>query len=44
MIDIATWVIVVPLGAIAYIVWHGLKITLSTPKRYGGTVEPRRHS
>jgi hypothetical protein len=27
MIDIAIWVIVVPLGAIAYIVWHGLKIT-----------------
>jgi hypothetical protein len=29
MIDIAIWVIVVPLGAIAYIVWHGLKITRS---------------
>ena len=27
MIDIAIWVTVVPLGAIAYIVWHGLKIT-----------------
>jgi hypothetical protein len=27
MINIAIWVIVVPLGAIAYIVWHGLKIT-----------------
>jgi hypothetical protein len=27
MIDIAIWVILVPLGAIAYIVWHGLKIT-----------------
>jgi hypothetical protein len=27
MIDIAIWVIVVPLGAIAYLVWHGLKIT-----------------
>ena len=27
MIDIATWAIVVPLGAIAYVVWHGLKIT-----------------
>jgi hypothetical protein len=27
MIDIAIWVLVLPLGAIAYIVWHGLKIT-----------------
>ena len=27
MIDIAIWAIVVALGAIAYIVWHGLKIT-----------------
>ena len=27
MIDIAIWVIVVPLGAIAYIAWHGLKAT-----------------
>ena len=27
MIDIAIWVVVVPLGAIAYIVWNGLKIT-----------------
>jgi hypothetical protein len=27
MFDIAIWVIVVPLGAIAFIVWHGLKIT-----------------
>jgi hypothetical protein len=27
MIDIAIWVMVVPLGAIACIVWHGLKIT-----------------
>ena len=27
MINVAIWVIVVPLGAIAYIVWHGLKIT-----------------
>ena len=26
MIDIAIWAIVVPLGAIAYIVWNGLKI------------------
>jgi hypothetical protein len=27
MINIAIWVVVVPLGAIVYIVWHGLKIT-----------------
>lgn len=27
MIDIAIWVIVVLLGAIVYIVWHGLQIT-----------------
>jgi hypothetical protein len=27
MVDIAIWVIVVPLGAIAYIVWDGLKVT-----------------
>jgi hypothetical protein len=27
MINIAIWAIVVPLGAIACIVWHGLKIT-----------------
>jgi hypothetical protein len=27
MIDIAIWVTAVPLGAIAYIVWHGLGIT-----------------
>ena len=27
MIEIAIWVIVVLLGAIVYIVWHGLKIT-----------------
>jgi hypothetical protein len=26
MIDIAIWVIAVSLGAIAYVVWHGLKI------------------
>jgi hypothetical protein len=26
MIEIAIWVIVVLLGAIVYIVWHGLKI------------------
>jgi hypothetical protein len=32
MIDIAIWVIVVPLGAIAYIVWHGLKITRNQHK------------
>ena len=27
MIDIAIWVIVLLLGAIVYIVWHGLQIT-----------------
>lgn len=27
MIDIAIWLIVILLGAIVYIVWHGLKIT-----------------
>jgi hypothetical protein len=27
MIEIAIWVIVVLLGAIVYIVWHGLKFT-----------------
>jgi hypothetical protein len=27
MIEIAIWVIVVLLGAVVYIVWHGLKIT-----------------
>jgi hypothetical protein len=27
MINIAIWVIVIPLAAIVYIVWHGLKIT-----------------
>jgi hypothetical protein len=27
MFDIAIWVIVLPLGAIACIVWHDLKIT-----------------
>jgi hypothetical protein len=27
MIDIAIWVVVLPLGAVAYIVWRGLKIT-----------------
>jgi hypothetical protein len=29
MIEIAIWVIVVLLGAIVYIVWHGLKITIA---------------
>ena len=32
MIDIAIWAIVVPLGAIAYIVWNGLKITRAQHK------------
>jgi hypothetical protein len=32
MIDIAIWAIVVPLGAIVYIVWHGLKITRAQHK------------
>jgi hypothetical protein len=32
MIDIAIWVIVLPLGAIAYIVWHGLKISRAQHK------------
>jgi len=32
MIDIAIWAIVVPLGAIVYIVWHGLKITRAQQK------------
>jgi hypothetical protein len=27
MIDIAIWLIVVLLGAVVYIVWHGLQIT-----------------
>lgn len=27
MINVAIWVIIVPLGAITYIVWHGLRIT-----------------
>jgi hypothetical protein len=33
MINIAIWVIVVPLGAIACIVWHGLKITRAQHQR-----------
>jgi hypothetical protein len=32
MIDIAIWAIVVPLGAIAYIVWNRLKITRAQHK------------
>jgi len=32
MINIAIWAIVVPLGAIAYIVWYGLKITRAQHK------------
>ena len=32
MIDIAIWAIIVPLGAIVYIVWHGLKITRAQHK------------
>jgi hypothetical protein len=35
MIDIAICFIVLPLGAIAYIVWHGLKITRA---QYKGTM------
>ena len=27
MINVAIWVVIVPLGAIVYIAWHGLKIT-----------------
>ena len=26
MINIAIWVVIIPLSAIVYIVWHGLKI------------------
>ena len=35
MTEIAIWVIVVLLGAIVYIVWHGLKITRA---QYKGTM------